>query len=258
MSYPGGKAGAGVYQTIINQIPPHDTYIEPFAGGGAVLRMKRPALASIVIDKFAPALRDLAAPGLTVLQGCGIEFLEQRQFTGREFVYADPPYLRSARRNPRDLYAFEMTDEDHYRLLAVLKRLPCSVAVSGYYSDLYFLELRHWRVITFTAMTRRGPAVEYLWMNYPEPALLHDYRYVGDDYREREKIARRIKRWRNRLSLMPAIERRALLSALVDSDRSSSSPACIDAGIDSAGDTTRCGGEITPSFSPVPAQQAAE
>lgn len=32
-TYPGGKSGAGVYQTIINQMPPHQLYVEPFAGG---------------------------------------------------------------------------------------------------------------------------------------------------------------------------------------------------------------------------------
>lgn len=36
MSYFGGKAQDGVYQTIINQIPPHQIYIEPFLGGGAI------------------------------------------------------------------------------------------------------------------------------------------------------------------------------------------------------------------------------
>ncbi|WP_179953901.1 hypothetical protein [Denitrobaculum tricleocarpae] len=49
MNYPRGKAGNGVYHTIINQMPPHDTYIEPFVGGG-VLRIKRPAKANIAID----------------------------------------------------------------------------------------------------------------------------------------------------------------------------------------------------------------
>ena len=42
MTYPGGKRGAGVYQTIINLMPPHDVYIEPFWGGGAIKRQKRP------------------------------------------------------------------------------------------------------------------------------------------------------------------------------------------------------------------------
>jgi hypothetical protein len=44
MVYAGGKNGAGVYQTIINLMPPHDVYIEPFLGGGAIMRQKRPAV----------------------------------------------------------------------------------------------------------------------------------------------------------------------------------------------------------------------
>jgi DNA adenine methylase len=50
MVYPGGKNGAGVYQTIINLMPPHDVYIEPFLGGGAIMRQKRPALLNIGLD----------------------------------------------------------------------------------------------------------------------------------------------------------------------------------------------------------------
>ena len=32
MTYPGGKNGAGIYQRIINHMPPHETYIEAFLG----------------------------------------------------------------------------------------------------------------------------------------------------------------------------------------------------------------------------------
>jgi hypothetical protein len=35
VSYPGGKNGLGVYQAIINRMPPHQVYIEPFLGLGA-------------------------------------------------------------------------------------------------------------------------------------------------------------------------------------------------------------------------------
>jgi site-specific DNA-adenine methylase len=41
-SYPGGKAGAGVAQRLINLMPTHAVYIEPFLGHGAVLLHKRP------------------------------------------------------------------------------------------------------------------------------------------------------------------------------------------------------------------------
>jgi site-specific DNA-adenine methylase len=42
MSYPGGKAS--VHHKLINLMPPHDVYVEPFLGGGALLLAKRPAL----------------------------------------------------------------------------------------------------------------------------------------------------------------------------------------------------------------------
>lgn len=33
-TYPGGKNVNGAYQKIINEIPPHMIYYEPFVGGG--------------------------------------------------------------------------------------------------------------------------------------------------------------------------------------------------------------------------------
>jgi DNA adenine methylase len=68
--------------------------------------------------------------------------------------------------------------------------------------------------VTYTGVTRRGPREECLWMNYPEPLQLHDYRYLGKDYRERERINRKRKTWRRRLAAMPALERYAILAEL--------------------------------------------
>ncbi len=50
MSYPGGKNGAGAYQRLINQMPPHNTYIEPFLGGGAIMRNKLPAKQNVGVE----------------------------------------------------------------------------------------------------------------------------------------------------------------------------------------------------------------
>jgi len=51
-SYFGGKGGAGVAQQIINRMPPHTVYIEPFAGSGAVMRVKRPVLGVQTVLRF--------------------------------------------------------------------------------------------------------------------------------------------------------------------------------------------------------------
>lgn len=55
--YPGGKGGAGVWQAIVNQMPPHDCYVEGCLGRGAVLRNKRPAEASVGIEADGDVLR---------------------------------------------------------------------------------------------------------------------------------------------------------------------------------------------------------
>jgi hypothetical protein len=51
-------------------------------------------------------------------------------------------------------------------------------------------------------------------MNYPPPVELHDYRYLGDNFRERERITKITKNWVARLKKKPVLERNALLSAM--------------------------------------------
>lgn len=223
-TYPGGKNAPGVYHAIINQMPPHDVYIEPFAGSAAVLRLKRPAEASIAIDRDEDVAKDLLVKygdgsGVTVIHGDGIRFLQERRWTGRELVYCDPPYLISARRSPRQLYRCGLEERDHVELLGTLKALPCMVLISGYESSLYLemLSRERWRLVTFQTMTRGGQsATEYLWCNFPEPVALHDYRFIGKGFRERERIKRRVLRWRAKLIAMSRIERIALAGALAD------------------------------------------
>jgi DNA adenine methylase len=227
MVYPAGKNGAGVYQQLINLMPPHSVYIEPFLGSGAVMRMKRPARSSIGIDADASAVeafRLQAAPSLIasgakvkLITADAIEFLRSYPWRGGELVYLDPPYVMSARRQSRPIYRCEMTDEQHRELLRTLQLVPPEVMlmISGYYSEMYARSLARWRSVTFEAMTRGGrTATEYVWMNYLEPLELHDYRYLGRDFRERERIKRKKLRWRAKLETMPALERHAILSAI--------------------------------------------
>ena len=91
--------------------------------------------------------------------------------------------------------------------------------ISGYASGLYSLRLKDWHVFTFQAQTRSGQsAIEYIWMNYPQPVALHDYSYLGDNFRERERIKRKKNRWINRLRNMDILERRAILAAIQESN----------------------------------------
>lgn len=231
MSYDGGKGGAGVWQWIINQMPPHTHYIDLFLGNSAVMRRKRPAEFSIGIERngyvIAEHWRDHGIPGAVIRHGDAISFLDEAEseLDAGTFLYADPPYLLETRSSQRQLYAFEFAERvDHLALLSRLKALPCMVAVSGYWSELYAQELEGWRTSTFWTVDRAGNRKqEWLWMNYSAPLELHDYRYLGKDFRERERIKRKKQRWTARLRTMPDLERYALMEA-IGALRSSTSP----------------------------------
>jgi hypothetical protein len=85
--------------------------------------------------------------------------------------------------------------------------------VCGYSSPLY-ASLDPWRSIDHRVPTRGGLQDERIWMNYAPPDHLHDYQYVGNGRRSRERIRRRQKNWLAQLAAMPVEERLAMLSAI--------------------------------------------
>ncbi len=58
--------------------------------------------------------------------------------------YCDPPYAHSARRDSR-AYGFEMSEEEHRRLAAVLRECDGNVAISGYRCELMTDLYRGWK-----------------------------------------------------------------------------------------------------------------
>lgn len=223
MAYNGGKGQEGVYQTLINQIPEHQVFIECFLGYGSITRRKRPGATTIGIEADASVLaahwRGDELPGLQLVHADALDWLSRYDWTGGEFVLADPPYLFETRSGGQtSLYPYEFGEvAQHRTLLAVLKRLPCPVMLCGYWSELYAEQLSGWRTLSYQAVKRSGElATEWLWMNYPEPIALHDYRYLGKNFRERERIKKLKARWVRRLNAMPLLQRQALLAALHD------------------------------------------
>lgn len=216
MSYLGSKRASGAREAIIGAMPPHETYIEAFAGSGAVLKAKPRCQRSIVVDRDAEVFRRFTWPrGVERVTGDAIAYLDAFDYerSGKTLVYCDPPYVLSTRTS-RKRYRFEMTDDDHARLIAVLRRLPCSIIISGYVSSLYLNLLHDWRRHEFQVMTRGGVRTECIWMNYsPGPLVLS--RFVGRDSTDRQRIKRKAERWAGKFRLLPAPERTAVMAALL-------------------------------------------
>lgn len=136
-------------------------------------------------------------------------FLGQYSFSGEELIYVDPPYHPSTRRRPR-IYRHEYTAEDHGELLRLLVSLPCKVIVSGYSNPMYERILREWRTRVFRAKTHTDVRLETLWFNFEPPTVLQDSRYLGGNFRERERTKRRLKRLKQKLLRMEPKERAAI------------------------------------------------
>lgn len=226
-NYKGSKDGSGVYQAIINQIPSHIVYIEAFLGNGAIFKHKKLAQTSILIDINPKIIEDWRAVNsfdydmIHLMNIDALQYLNQlligeafKDDPENVFIYLDPPYVMTSRSCKRDIYKYEMTEEQHRQLLKMIKQLPFKVAISCYPDDLYDRSLTDWRRIVFRTQIRNGPAIEILYMNYPEPEKLHDYSFIGKDFRERERIRQKIKRHVNGLLRLPIHERNAILEAI--------------------------------------------
>ena len=159
-----------------------------------------------------------AVPRYQFIEEDGISFLESYPFQGDELIYCDPPYLMQTRSSGRKRYEHEMGEPpEHRRLLRVIRTIPAMVMISGYASVLYNKELKPWNVATFTASVRGGSErPEFVWYNFPRPLELHDYSFLGSNFRERENIQRQKKRWISRLETMPTLRRQALLAAIAE------------------------------------------
>lgn len=238
MSYLGSKAASGVYQKIIAEMPPHDTYIETHLGSGAVMLRKPPAKVSWGIDidpntietfnQDNPEFLDALGNSLFIDVNDAVNFLESKlrrhavdgktefERMGRVLIYSDPPYLPETRTS-RARYRHEYTVADHKRLLARLMDLPGNVSVilSGYPSQLYDETLAGWRSKEFQAMTRGSVRTEKIWMNYPE-GRAYSHTFAGKDYNDRHRIKRKAERWRAKYAALPPAERLAIMAALCE------------------------------------------
>lgn len=117
-----------------------------------------------IVNQATERLKGVQIENLPALE------LLKRYDTKDVFIYADPPYLHSTRKN--NLYKHEMTDDEHIELLEALVKHPGQVMISGYDSELYNYYLKEWRKVSKNTLAEGGlKRTEVLWMNYNDAQM---------------------------------------------------------------------------------------
>lgn len=228
--YLGSKTASGTLQMLINHMPKHKCYVEPFVGSGAVVLNKKPALSNFINDYAAAQSKLVASQFIKVFSKQygtfsndhidAIEYISKIKYINSGlkkediFIYCDPPYVLSTRTG-KDRYKYEYSDTDHVNLINVLKTQNAHVMLSGYPSALYDDLLSDWKTVEFQAMTRGGMRTEKLWMNYDINTLpLHQTNHLGKDFSDRQRIKRKVQRITRKIKNLPKHERQAVLEKL--------------------------------------------
>lgn len=219
--YTGSKNGSGVYQAIINNIPPHKRYFELFAGSASVFFNKIPANYNYLAELDTTQCLELQSiittiPGIKAIikNVNALAVIDIFDFTSDDFIYLDPPYPFECRKTKKDLYKYELTDSDHVKLLTSLLDHKSMIMISTRENSIYTDMLSSWRRIEISTSDRGGAVTELLYVNYPTPVSLHQYNFLGDNNLDRQRIKRKIERQLSKLERLPIKERYAMLAAV--------------------------------------------
>jgi len=125
-----------------------------------------------VVSRWLGAIEDLPAIALRLLRvqienRPALEVIRLYD-DPRTLFYCDPPYPHSARGDSK-AYGYEMSDEEHRELAALLHRIRGKAAVSGYRCDLLDELYKDWRCHQAPAKnchSVKKPRREALWTNY--------------------------------------------------------------------------------------------
>lgn len=217
MSYLGAKNNSGLYQGIIALMPPHDVYVEPFFGTGAIFNRKPRSKMSVINDLNISILdasdyvgqSDVIASNVNAL-----DLIDGFDYAARSALfYLDPPYVLSTRTS-NNRYKFEMKDADHERLLNIIKSKPANFILSGYACELYLTMLQEWNCKEFQVMTRGGIRTECVWFNF-EPGRPFCADFAGKDFTDRQRIKRKAERWAADFKNMSPSEQLVILNAML-------------------------------------------
>lgn len=196
MSYVGNKNFSNVIHELVNRLPLSSNYYSLFYGSGGLERSVYTEDALFICSEKNPECKKKyeTSTMARIDYSDYRQLLEENVFTSVDFIFADPPYKFSTRRNGRVYYKFEFEIQDHIEFLNYITSLPCRIMVTHPQCDLYDNTLKGWNRHDLNYMTHSGWFKDSIYMNYdPSSVELLNYNALGSDSTDRQRIKRQRK-----------------------------------------------------------------
>ena len=219
MNYKGNKNIDGVKQKILSLIPKHRVFIEGFAGGAGIAKNIYTGSETVILiekNKKQCDILELDLPGSVVVNDCVFDFIENFKYiiNPNVVLFLDPPYIFSTRFNNSIFYDFELSDNDHVKLLLSILQLPCNVIIIHPVSSIYAKYLNFWYYKNVTIRYNKKNSKEIIYYNFQDSIAKNDYSSHGENSTDRQRIKRKITRNIQKIENLNPVDKECLLNAI--------------------------------------------
>lgn len=196
----------GVWQRTINEIPPQDTLMIPCLGHSRVLQNIRQTGLTYGVDTDCAIINQWQNTKLDrtikFVQADAVDFLSEFPWdkSKRYVVLIDPPHHYEWQ-GEKGYATFD--HREFAQLITALKSVYPNISFILYHynQDWYDNQLPGWRKVTFRL--KHWEHTLYC-SDSIEDGKLHDYSFVGDNWRERDELKKMFPRWRHQfIDMMP-------------------------------------------------------
>ncbi len=214
-NYIGNKDFSNVIHFLVNRLPKSERYFSLFYGSGGLEKSIYTAAAHFICAEKNPDCKKYETSMSTIEYYDYKDLLEENVFTQEDFVFADPPYMFSTRRDARKYYKFEFDLNDHIEFLNYMISLPCRIMITHPECDLYNEYLKDWKRVDLKYMTQQGWFTDSVYMNYePDEMELLNYDCLGNDFVDRQRIKRQRKNIVNKFKNLDPLVLKAIIKDL--------------------------------------------
>lgn len=210
-----GRNSSGVSQFLINHVPPVKCMVSLFLGNGLLLDQIKSC--ETMVAFAAGKNLELNNDSIKVFASDytkNLDWINPVKF-GKTLVFINPPALE-INKQPKLINTDFTSQTEHETLLQKGVKFPTYVMVLATSNNQYdgiLLKAGFTKIYLFN-QSIENPKTDCIYINYPVPEQLHDYSFVGQNYRDRDNNKKFIKRTIKQLAEMSPLRRNLIIDTI--------------------------------------------